>query len=138
MSLMDMFGLGSGLPPKRAELALLVAQRDALQAELQHLQNGRFDVLQRIADLDQSRHDEEAEADGIKDSILDRIKQGLAWRVAAPVPVADYSRELGILTKSLCALDSEIGAKTSDLDGLQERLTAKSKDAVREVRAAGC
>jgi Domain of Unknown Function (DUF1259) len=85
-----------GLPRRRAELARLVAWREALVSELEILGTGRRDLADHIKRLEREMAKADADAAASADSVLSRIRQGLSWSINPSKPSPDYSTELQI------------------------------------------
>jgi hypothetical protein len=100
-----------GLPPRRAELAKLVAWRDSILSELEIQSSGRRDLEDHIKRLKQSQSVADSETQSAAENVVDRIKQGLGWVIIPSKPAPDCSTELQIAKTALARLDAERATK---------------------------
>jgi hypothetical protein len=102
-----------GLSPRRAELARLVAWRQAIVSELEISGSGRRDLADHIRRLEQAKATADGETVAAVDNVLTRIKQGLAWSIVPSKPVPDFATELQIAKMTPARLDAERASKDS-------------------------
>jgi hypothetical protein len=125
-----------GLPPRRAELAKLVEWRKKIASELDALSKGRRELESRIKHPEAAQAIAEGETTAAAENVLDRIKQGLGWKIVVPNSVAPDAKELQIAQAALGRLDAERASKEAFIESLGNRIVAMARRAVWEHGAA--
>jgi hypothetical protein len=124
-----------GLSPARASLAQHVAWRKLLSDELDKLFAGRRDLADYIGPLEKEQAKASAGAQSSVNSVVDRIKSGLKWKIVPSAPAVNHSQELEIAWSALAKIDADRATLEALVTSIDRRIGYAIDNALFEYGA---